>query len=320
MLDTTPFQHTHSHAAFASATAPLVVPPLYRVQAIVRLPTPDGLILNRATLYHDDAHFSTQWVTQHPDVRITRGSLVSVVWLGPTSDVKKPASICRLVLSERPRPEIDLFATVPPNWVKDRALLKRASRLFEGLPRAFRHLFNAMFWEGERFLRYVMGPSSLAPDQCHASGNFRHCVEVAEEAQRLARARGKAQAPIAVLGGLIHDAGKADEFDYDKLRRRFELSEAGRWISHRDRLQHWIAAALAAHRVIMPDAHRLQLLHALTAAYGAPEWLGMREPRSLEASLLSMSDRFSENNSHEPPAANQPGYAYPYRRSKGNTD
>jgi 3'-5' exoribonuclease len=40
----------------------------------------------------------------------------------------------------------------------------------------------------------------------------------------------------------------------------------------------WIAAARAQHRVIVPEAHYLALLHAITAAKGAPDWLGLREP------------------------------------------
>jgi 3'-5' exoribonuclease len=45
--------------------------------------------------------------------------------------------------------------------------------------------------------------------------------------------------------------------------------------------------------VILPEAHYLALLHAITAAKGAPDWLGLREPLSLDAHILSMVDRLS---------------------------
>ena len=64
-------------------------------------------------------------------------------------------------------------------------------------------------------------------------------------------------------------------------------------IGHRETLQQWIAASMATHRVILPEAHYLGLIHALTAAKGAPAWLGLREPRSIEATILSMADRLS---------------------------
>ena len=55
----------------------------------------------------------------------------------------------------------------------------------------------------------------------------------------------------------------------------------------------WIAATRALHRINMPETHYLSLLHALTAVKGAPEWMGAREPQSLEAMILSMADRLS---------------------------
>lgn len=45
--------------------------------------------------------------------------------------------------------------------------------------------------------------------------------------------------------------------------------------------------------VDIPYDHRLALIHILTSAKGAPPWLGLREPQSLEAKLLSMADRAS---------------------------
>jgi len=40
-------------------------------------------------------------------------------------------------------------------------------------------------------------------------------------------------------------------------------------------------------------AQSLALLHAITAAKGAPDWLGLREPLSLDAHILSTVDRLS---------------------------
>jgi 3'-5' exoribonuclease len=121
-----------------------------------------------------------------------------------------------------------------------------------------------------------------------------------------------------VLGGLIHDAGKADDYRFDRIRQCFEMSGCGTLICHRDRVQHWIAAAMAQHRVIIPEAHFLGLVHALTAAKGAPAHLGLREPRSLEATILSMADRLSgegEMFSRLAPAAG--GFGKYHRHLKG---
>ena len=80
---------------------------------------------------------------------------------------------------------------------------------------------------------------------------------------------------MLVLAGLLHDTGKADEYRW--VHRRFELSDRGHLIGHRHTLLEWLAAARAQYRVMVPEAHYLALIHVLTAAKGAPAWLGLRE-------------------------------------------
>lgn len=272
---------------------PQKLPHLFRVQSIERLPMPSGQVLTRASLYHDEASLKVEWLSRQPDIRVTQGCLAGIRWQGNPVSIDGHVRISRLVLLERPEPEVDLFRTIPYGWVRDRSLLQRASALWESLPRGFRHLFNALLWDGKRFQRYLMGPSSLENHHNAINGNLRHSVEVAEQAHALARERELVNVPIVVLGGLIHDLGKADDYRFDRIRQRFEMSMEGELVCHRDRLQHWLAAAIACHRVILPREHYLGLVHALTAAKGAPAYLGLREPRSLEATILSMADRLS---------------------------
>lgn len=269
------------------------LPPILRVQSIERLPGQRGDTLNRAALFHESASISVEWLTRHADIRLVQGSLVSIRWLGRPVSSDGYVRIARLVLLERPEAEANLFDLVPHGWVSDRDLVTRASTLWQGLPRGFKHLFNAMLWDGRRFQRYLVGPSSLEHHHNQLNGNFRHCVEVAERALRMGEGQILANPSILAIGGLIHDAGKADEYRFDHARRRFAMSDRGTLIGHRETLQQWIAASMASHRVIMPEAHYLGLVHALTAAKGAPAWLGLREPRSIEATILSMADRLS---------------------------
>jgi hypothetical protein len=62
---------------------------------------------------------------------------------------------------ERPEASLNPFDTVPHAWVRDRELVARAGRFWEGLGRPLQHLFNAVFWDPRRFQRYLEGPSSL---------------------------------------------------------------------------------------------------------------------------------------------------------------
>jgi hypothetical protein len=118
-------------------------------------------VLSRATLYHDAATLTVEWSSRHADHRIVAGALVSIRWCGRPTSIGGAVRIARLAVLERPMPSLNLFATVLPSWVRDRALLKRAAKLWEALPLPYRHLLNAIFWDDNRFHRFVMGPSSL---------------------------------------------------------------------------------------------------------------------------------------------------------------
>lgn len=276
-------------------TAPDLVleklPPLFRLQSIERLPFDARNIRNRATLFHERATLCVEWLSAHPDVRLTVGSLVAIRWYGRPVSFAGAVRIARLVPLDRPEPTVNLFETIPHRWLRERALATRGAALWAALPQGFAHLFNAIFWEGARFHRYVAGPSSLNGHHQSINGNLRHSIEVAERALSLAALDGAACAKVLILAGLLHDAGKADE--YRLVRQRFELSDRGRLIGHRHTVLEWIAAARASHRIVVPEADYLALLHALTCAKGAPAWLGLREPQSLDATILQVADRLS---------------------------
>lgn len=280
-------------ALVAPSADPVVdkLPPTLRIQSLARLPFDARHTLNRAVLFHERASLTVEWITRHVDVRLTAGSLVSVRWLGRPVSLNGAVRISRLVLLERPDPALNLFDTVPTAWVTERDLVKRAAALWALLPRSFGHLFNAVFWRGDRFYRYLSGPSSLTGHHAERFGNLRHSVEVAERAFELGARERRVHPGVLILAALLHDAGKADE--YQLGYRKLELSDRGKLVGHRLTVLEWIAVARAMHRVILPEVHYLALVHALTSARGAPVWLGLREPQSMEAIILGTADRLS---------------------------
>lgn len=269
------------------------LPTVLRIQSIARLPFDERHMLCQAVLFHEQAGLKVEWLCRQPDNRLTAGALVSIRWLGRPVSTTGAIRISRLVKLERPEASLNPFATIPHSWVKDRPLVARAAQLWEGLGRPLQHLFNAIFWDHHRFERYLDGPSSLAGHHNGRNGNFRHAVEVAERARALASHHSEAHLPVLLASSLLHDAGKAEEYRFNGRHRRFEMTERGTLLGHKHTVLEWIAAARAQHRVIVPEAHYLALLHAITAAKGAPDWLGLREPLSLDAHILSMVDRLS---------------------------
>jgi 3'-5' exoribonuclease len=267
-------------------------PDCFRLMSFSHAPVDHRTVRCEATLYHDAASARVAWHVRQPDLRLRKGALVGVRWTARPTCSEGCIGIARLVLIEIPVPGFDLLKTVPPEWVRDRALVARAGELLQLLSPAQRHLFNAIFWESGRFHRFLSGPSSLRGHHDRLNGNFRHSIDVAERCLTLAAKEPRVALGILVLSALLHDAGKADEYRYDRCRRVFEMSARGALIGHRHTIVEWIAAALATRRIGLSEAEHHCLLHCLTAGKGG-DFLGIRPPMAPEAMILSNADRMS---------------------------
>ena len=245
-----------------------------------------------ARLFHERTSLTVTWTCRQFDTRLRDGLLASIRWPGQCRQYGERVPISRLVLIERPVTSINLFDTVPPTWVADRELVARARALIDGLPDAFREYFTTILWDGLRFMRYVIGPSSLNGHHNGRCGNLHHSVDVCESALDMARRDPHAFQPVLVLAALLHDAGKADEYSFDARRRRFQISERGALLGHKQTIVEWLAVARSRQRLPLPERYYLALLHCLTAAKAA-DYLGLRTPMSVEATILSMADRLS---------------------------
>lgn len=269
------------------------LPPYFRVKSIERYPAGDRRVRIVARLFHERAALIVEYCLSELDSTIDWGSLVSIRWCGRAVSANGVIRISRLALAKKPDISFNLFETVPHGWVKDRAVVRRAVGLFDKLSKDFRHLFNAIFWDGRRFEKYVCGPSSLEGHHNGKNGNLRHSVEVAERAVASMAEYGFVDFQILLLASLLHDAGKAVEYDYDYARKRFVMSDRGALLGHKVTLLEWMGAARAKWSVKIDEQAWLGLMHTVSAAPGVPEWAGLRAPQAMEAKILSHSDRLS---------------------------
>lgn len=278
----------------AEDVVPSKLPPLLRIQSLSHtVDVSQGGIVNEAVLYHDKVTLRVMWGDSYAESRLRVGSLVSIWWLGNPVAVNGAIRISRLVLQARPQAGFNLFESVPNAWVKDRQLVSEARDLWELLPRGFRHVFNAMFWDSQRFQRYLMGPGSVSGHHSYINGNFRHSVEVVKQAMASAALVDYVYRPLLILAGFLHDAGKADEYRLNRKTGLFYLSERGRLVGHKHTVLEWLAVARAEAGDCISETRYLGLVHCLTAIRGAAPWMGMREPLSLESTILSNADRLS---------------------------
>lgn len=292
------------------------MPAYLRIKSLERSLLPNGKIHNVAVLYHDRCTVKVDWITQHVDSRLQRFGLATIRHAHKVRSNKGAIRIERLLPVGMPVPDVNLFETIPTEWIKDRSLVARAANLWNNLPRSLAHLVNAVLWDSGRFHRFVRGPSSLRGHHNDWNGNFRHSIEVAERAKDMAKTVDLANTSLLVVGGLLHDAAKADEYAYDREYGAFRLSDRGELIGHRDTLIEWLAVARSSGRLILSDDLYLGLMHMINAEKGAPAWVGLRAPRSMEAEILSVADRLSsQGDLHErcAPDTGEGGFGHYHR-------
>lgn len=295
------------------------LPPVFRVQNLLTMPTSTpGVHSFRATLFHEKAELAVGWAGQ-PDPRVRKNALVRIRHARYARSDNGVLKIDRLLVADIPDSSVNLFMTVPRSWVADRNLVAEAIALYDAIPEPLASLFTQLMWDSSRFHRFAYGPSSLDHHHSYVNGNLRHSVEVAQMAGEMARRNPKASVPLAMLGGLIHDAGKVDEYRFDRERQAYVMSERGALVGHRDTLIELVALARKACRQGVPECLYLALLHMLNSAEGAPTYLGLRAVRSPEAAILHKADSLSVTSdlmTRAAPRDGQGGFGFRPARGK----
>lgn len=294
---------THSMLASQPTSEPIATgckPTYYRLVSITRLPAVHGkAITNLASLYHDQEELLVTWQSPQVDCRLKRGCLVTIRGRKPLALSGDAWPIQRLDLLENPLPGVNPFETVPSSWVRDRNWIARASELWLQLSRPFQHLLTAVFWDARRFERFLTGPATLTDYRPLPNANLRHAVETAEQAIALAHGLSAVSPSVLIAAALLHDAGKADDYRLTPERNGYSLSERGQLVGSRHTVLEWLAVARGRDGVIVPDSQYLALIHVLTATPGASA-LGIREPQTVEATILSVAHRVVSESAWTP--------------------
>lgn len=183
-----------------------------------------------------------------------------------------------------------VFDFAAPDWVVDQSVLDRARAVWGLLGRDYRLFVNALFLDAPLLKAFLSVPASRAHHHAYRGGCIAHSVETAELAATVAAAVPGVDRDLLVTSALVHDCGKALEY---------EMDDHGKWrfTSYARLIGHKVAgiqlATMALSRCPTLDAKRREaLLHALCCSY-APSWVGLRAPASREAALASTVDRLS---------------------------
>lgn len=248
--------------------------------------------LNSALLFNSEASVSVVWKQSSYVNNVKVGQIVKPVFSSTPRCVDGHIEIDRLSIYTFPNADANLFELIPFDWLKDREMVKRAFNILSGLPKSHRYLFNAIFWDANRFERFCKQPSSMNGHHSELNGNLRHTIEVAEEMRNLCLTRSYANKDLGVLAAFLHDCGKADEY-MPNAKGGWDLTDRGKLLGHKVSAVELIVGAVTRWNIQLPQDHYEGLLHMMTAVPHAPEWMGLRPPQTPESLLLSMADRLS---------------------------
>lgn len=198
-------------------------------------------------------------------------------------------------------PDVNLLNTVPQSWMPEfdsaqgDTWVDGFHRLWGQLSRPMRAWFNALFWHHpKRLYRFLTSPASMKHHHARKHGLFIHSVDCMLRALRSSQHDPLVNTEVLLMAALLHDLGKADEYLWNERSSKFKLSDRGALIGHKLTTLEWMAAA----RVVLavedaPDEARVMAVyHAINACH-APDWVGLRVPRTPEAFYLASVDGLS---------------------------
>jgi len=164
------------------------LPWLFRIIGLKKSALPKGGFRYCATLFHEKVSIAVTWLNSKEDDRLQAGSLITPRWTSKVICMHGQVVVNRVLPVSSPG-LMNLFDTVPYEWMNDRIVLHEASAIVNMLPNYFIRLINAIFLEHRRFYRFITGPSSLNGHHNWKHGNFIHTIEVAKNALKLCEDR-----------------------------------------------------------------------------------------------------------------------------------
>lgn len=277
------------------------IAPIFRVQKIEYTPTENNDIwLNQIRLYYFDLPLDLNITTRGKIDYIQQYDLVSSenIFINPINGAWDVNGT--LIVVKEPDANINLFKTVPMEWVKfNHSLIGKCINYWEMMSEEFRLIFNSLFWRKEDFKGFCDAPSSMKGHDNGHSGNLKHTSLVIDTMLNISSmlGRDKINLSLMILAGLLHDGAKYREYYYnhDIQYGMTSISFEGNLVGHKLNMVRMLAAVESRLGDRIDNNTWCAIYHCITAHHGGGHWLGINKPLMLEASLLQAVDKFSGN-------------------------
>ncbi|MCA9973632.1 MAG: HD domain-containing protein [Anaerolineales bacterium] len=184
-----------------------------------------------------------------------------------------------------PAPEPDLSVLLPASSRPRSEMLAELQEQIAGLGQPWRDLLTHILLSAEFMPTFASAPAARVMHHAYIGGLLEHTLSMARLARVLARHYPQVNEDLLVSGVLLHDMGKAFEYN---LQGGFEITEDGRLVGHI--LRALLLVDRAAIEIGFPETELQHLTHLIASHHGTQEWGSPTVPKTLEAILLHQVD------------------------------
>ncbi len=209
---------------------------------------------------------------------------LAVLVTGRVTEYRNASQINTTDLNRWLQPDMGLFL---PSSKRPRAEMEGELLAYiDQLGSPWQELVSDVLLAPDFYPRFLDAPAARSMHHAYVGGLLEHTLSMARLSLLLAGHYPYVNRDLLLAATLLHDAGKALEYD---LTGGFSFSEDGRLVGHIIRVIALVERAAARRDDIDEDELR-HLVHLLASHHGTHEWGAPVVPKTLEAILLHQLD------------------------------
>ena len=150
-------------------------------------------------------------------------------------------------------------------------------------------IMDYFFSDNNFVTKFKFAPAARSIHHDYIGGLLEHTLEVAKTAQALASVYPNIDKDLLMVGAILHDMGKIEEFTWET---RIEYTLAGNLIGHLVSGAMMIRTAAETLEGFDPLLS-IAIQHMILSHHGEKEWGSPKRPKSVEAMVLHYADNIS---------------------------
>ncbi|MFN2187298.1 MAG: 3'-5' exoribonuclease YhaM family protein [Candidatus Promineifilaceae bacterium] len=256
----------------------------FLLQDVIRRETKDGRPYLLTTFRDKTGQLNGVFWDVPEDVEAwIRPGIVTLV-TGRVSSYKNSLQINATDLNPSMTTEMDDY--LPASSRSSKVMIAELRALIAGLDEPWRQLVSKILLDEAFLPRFANAPAARVLHHAYVGGLLEHSLSMAGVAEFLAGYYPYVNKSLLLAGVLLHDLGKAMEYDTEA---GFEFTDDGRLVGHIVRAVVIIEKA-AAELGDISESDLRQLVHLVASHHGVQEWGSPVVPKTLEAVLLHQID------------------------------